>query len=270
MTKIQSSRAIGIALMVLFLAMALPATAQESAPLCHCAGVTVERLNNQGLFRVVASFVGSGQARLFDQTVNAPIANTVRPFSDNSVTWELTLVSPSNVVQINTDNGQSWQTQPGCVLVLPPPLAVVLTDFAANCHQGSQILVTWETTSEVGNTGFNLIRGVEGPGTTVQVWFIPSQSPGGTSGASYSFIDSNIDVGASYAYSLESVDLAGATVRYGPVIASCEPPTALKLTGFSATTSPRAPMPWCLSAAVLTAGGMFVVFRHGRRRRSKL
>lgn len=268
MTKRNCSRVATAALMVvMILAMALPVTAQESAPLCHCAGVEVERLNNQGLFQVVASFGGSGQARLFDQTTNTPIAGTVRSFNDTSITWEVTLVSPANVVQISTNDGQSWQTQPGCVLVLPPPLAVVLTDFAAACHQGSQILVSWETASEIGNSGFNMLRSADG-GQVVYSWFIPSNSPGGTTGANYTYFDFDIVLGQTYWYWLESVDINGATVRYGTVVSSCEPPTALKLSTFSAESARVERLPGCASigaTALLGALG-FVLFQSRRRR----
>jgi hypothetical protein len=237
MTKIQSSRAIGIALMVvLFLALALPVAGQGTVP-------------------VLSVTYGDGSTT---ETPGSPTGGD---------TWHFNVFHTGMVVtaQVTMPEGTviSWNPQNGAHLVDPcgsgggqaswhwvlaggqnlvisdascTPLSVVLNDFGATC-QVDEIVVTWETGSEYNNLGFNLIRGLEGMGTTVEIWFVPSLAPGSGQGASYTFIDSNIIVGQSYAYSLESIDLVGGTVRYGPVVASCEPPTALRLTTLSAEAS---------------------------------
>lgn len=111
-------------------------------------------------------------------------------------------------------------------------LAVQLADFSAE-QQGDHILVTWETTSELDNRGFNLYRGTspDGPDRQLNAALIPSQAPGGAGGFVYTWPD-NTDLipGATYYYWLETVTFQGATARFGPVSAVFVAPTAVTLT----------------------------------------
>ena len=61
----------------------------------------------------------------------------------------------------------------------PSPLAVTLADFGA-VQQGDAVVVTWETTTELENQGFNLYRGASpaGPDRQINETLIPSQAPG--------------------------------------------------------------------------------------------
>ena len=268
MAKKNSSRmALAVLMVVMILAVALPVTAQETAPVLSVtygdgSTTATEGVASGPTWQFYVNYSGvvvSAQVTMPDGVViewggqGTNLANPCGP-SGGKAYWHWVLAGGSNLVISDAS----------CA-----PLAVVLNSFSAVC-QGSQILVTWETASEINNTGFNLIRGVEGPGTTVQIWFVPSQSPGGTSGASYSFVDSTAVVGVSYAYSLESVDTTGTTVRYGPEIASCEPPTALKLATFSAESARVERLPGCagVGATILLGAVGFVLFQSRRRRRN--
>ncbi|QLQ06910.1 MAG: Ig-like domain-containing protein [Anaerolineae bacterium] len=99
------------------------------------------------------------------------------------------------------------------------PLGVTLAEFSA-VQQGETVLVSWETTSELGNLGFNLYRGSSPDGWDRQLndVLIPSQAPGSPGGFAYTWTDqADLTPGATYYYWLEDVNLAGATALHGPI-----------------------------------------------------
>ena len=67
--------------------------------------------------------------------------------------------------------------------------------------------------------------------------YVPSQTPGSTQGASYSFDDSQVTPGQTMYYWLEDVDLSGATTLHGPVSATLQAPTAVTVTSLRAETA---------------------------------
>jgi hypothetical protein len=123
------------------------------------------------------------------------------------------------------------------------PLAVTLASFDAQAQAG-HVLVSWETVSELNNVGFNLYRtGSVGPSWGLHtdrleqgdlLAFVPSQAPGATQGAAYSFQDANVVAGQTYWYWLEDVDLNGATTLHGPVSVVYQAPTAVTLAAMQA------------------------------------
>ena len=110
------------------------------------------------------------------------------------------------------------------IFCAPEPSAVELASFAAEA-QGSDILVTWETASELDNLGFNLYRAesADGPRTKLNSSLITSQGPGSSVGAAYRFVDESVEPGITYHYWLEAVDVSGMTMDYGPVSAQVSP-----------------------------------------------
>jgi hypothetical protein len=115
------------------------------------------------------------------------------------------------------------------------PLGVVLADFQAQAMDGV-VRVTWETASELNNQGFNLYRSPV-PSTVGELLaYVPSQTPGSTQGASYEWVDSQVQAGQTYWYWLEDVDLAGQTTLHGPVSAMLGAPTAVGLSGLDAAS----------------------------------
>ena len=146
------------------------------------------------------------------------------------------------------------------------PLAVTLADFHAR-QVNDHVQVSWETVSEVGNAGFNLYRS-EDPaalGQQLNAALIPSQSPGSTGGFSYTWEDrADLVPGSIYFYTLEDVDLSGATTRHGPVSVAFVTPTAVRLSSASATPAAAgsALLPW-----LLAAGGAGALLALGRKRR---
>ncbi len=106
------------------------------------------------------------------------------------------------------------------------PLAVELERFEVEAIP-DHVLVSWETVSEIDNVGFNLYRrnsassdpGADDdrPNPEDRIAFVPSQSPGSPSGASYLYDDREVPVGQTYWYWLEVVHFGGGTTLYGPV-----------------------------------------------------
>ena len=96
--------------------------------------------------------------------------------------------------------------------------AVELASFSAE-PQGSTVLVSWETATELDNLGFNLYRANAAGGERVRLneWLIASQSLGSTVGSSYQFVDHSAKPGMAYEYWLEDIDLAGVAGMNGPV-----------------------------------------------------
>ncbi|MGB3220234.1 MAG: hypothetical protein WBD79_22790, partial [Anaerolineae bacterium] len=117
------------------------------------------------------------------------------------------------------------------------PLAAGLADFTVQVQEQG-ILVAWETTSELGNLGFDLWRGEtpNAPTQRLNAALIPSQAPGSSQGFSYAWLDqNNLVMGVTYYYWLDVVEFSGAHERHGPLSATWQAPTALVLDSFTAS-----------------------------------
>ena len=105
------------------------------------------------------------------------------------------------------------------VIVDSPPLAVELLGLSATLERGD-VLVAWETASEVDNAGFRLWRApsADGPFTLLDPALIPAQgSP--TQGASYAFLDADFPLQVAPPwYRLEDIDLTGSSTFHDPVM----------------------------------------------------
>jgi hypothetical protein len=121
--------------------------------------------------------------------------------------------------------------------ILPDVLAVTLASFDAQAV-GDHILLTWETVTEVNNAGFNLYRSTTPAGSSSLLAFVPSQAPGSTAGASYTYADHDVLPGNTTYYWLEDIEFGGAGSLHGPVSATVVAPTAVKLNHLSAAAAP--------------------------------
>jgi predicted extracellular nuclease len=171
--------------------------------------------------------------------------------------------TPGQVASLySADRFRSSDHDPVMVgLDLRDPLAVTLASFDA-AQQGQAVRVAWETVSETGNAGFNLYRGDSAAGPQSLLGFTPSQAPGATQGASYSYEDVDVQPGQTYWYWLEDVSLGGATTLHGPVSASVQAPAAVTLGSLNA--SPVAgvvALPWL---AVIAGAGVALALRRRR------
>jgi hypothetical protein len=169
-----------------------------------------------------------GNAAANRTTLSQAIAIAIPPGQEIMLRW-------TDVNDDGSDHGLGIDD----LAISEPVLAVTLADFAATAA-GDHILVAWETTSELDNAGFNLYRGATGAAPEERLAFIPSQAPGSTQGASYGWPDMDVAAGDTYWYWLEDVDLSGATTMHGPVSATLQAPTAVRLAGLEAGSSPAA------------------------------
>jgi hypothetical protein len=123
------------------------------------------------------------------------------------------------------------------------PFAVTLNAFEAQWVE-DRVLVTWDTTSEIDNLGFNLYRS-QSPdqvGELITAQMVPSQAPGSPQGYFYSFDDAAVAPGETYWYTLEDLDLFGTATQHGPVSAVPQIPTAVTLSSLSAAVDPGMPL----------------------------
>ncbi len=144
------------------------------------------------------------------------------------------------------------------------PLAVALAAFTAEA-QADGVLVSWETVSEMNNAGFNLYRSASAAGPQTLLAHVPSQAPGSSGGFAYTWADrADLTPGTTYYYTLEDVDLSGATTLHGPVSATVNAPTSVTLN--SVTASPAA-APAGLAWLWVAAGAGLAVGANRLRRR---
>jgi len=104
------------------------------------------------------------------------------------------------------------------------PTVITLVYFTARGNVDA-VTLAWETATEIDNAGFNLYRAstVEGPYSKINPSLIPAEGDV-VSGASYTYIDTNIVKGNPYYYKLEDVDFNGISTFHGPVLAIASGP----------------------------------------------
>lgn len=148
-------------------------------------------------------------------------------------------------------------------------LAVTLADLRAEA-QSDHVLVSWETVSEVNNQGFNLYRSTspDSAGEKINPTLIPSQAPGSAQGAVYTWQDADVTAGTTYYYTLEDLDLSGASSLHGPVSVVFQAPTAVTL-GSLAANPAGIPASLPLGAASAAAGLAALLVAAWQRQRSK-
>jgi len=102
------------------------------------------------------------------------------------------------------------------------PTAADLVSFSAEVGAG-EVVVAWETATEIDNAGFNLYRASSpaGPWTQVNDGLIVAKGDA-VSGASYSFAD--MPGYGTFYYQLEDVDFYGVSTPHGPVSAALGSP----------------------------------------------
>ena len=99
------------------------------------------------------------------------------------------------------------------------PTAVGLKSFRAT-GSGRATTLSWETTSEINNLGFNLYRAtsINGVRTKLNDRLIPTKVyPGSPFGAVYSYTDTSPRPKLPYYYWLENLDIFGGAELHGPI-----------------------------------------------------
>jgi hypothetical protein len=94
--------------------------------------------------------------------------------------------------------------------------AIALSSFDVASSIG-EVRLSWETVMEMDAIGFNLFRSsnLDGERIKLNSDLIPSQAPGEVIGATYEYLDKNVQFGQEYYYWLEFIDTGGPTV-FGP------------------------------------------------------
>jgi hypothetical protein len=140
------------------------------------------------------------------------------------------------------------------------PTGVILAEFSAE-QVADHVVLTWETTSELDNRGFNLYRGAApaAPDRQLNSALIPSQSQGGPGGFVYRWEDrADLMPGSAYYYWVEEVNLSGATTMHGPVEVSFAAPAAVTIVSLELNTAAESDsllIPTLLALAALILGG---------------
>ncbi len=127
----------------------------------------------------------------------------------------------TNVASIQSEETPS--TESNTVVHPYDPTAVDLLSFTAEA-QGEALLVRWVTGAEVDTWGFHLWRSKDGRRENAQritPELILAQGSG--QGASYSFLDQQVEPGQSYSYWLEELEVNGRQLEYGPIVGRLSP-----------------------------------------------
>jgi hypothetical protein len=97
---------------------------------------------------------------------------------------------------------------------------IKLSSFTASATY-RKIILSWTTESEIDNAGFNIYRSESKDGEYIKInaSLIPAKGSS-TQGASYEFIDTNVQNRKTYYYKLEDIDLSGTSTMHGPVSAT--------------------------------------------------
>jgi uncharacterized repeat protein (TIGR01451 family) len=97
------------------------------------------------------------------------------------------------------------------------PTAVELLYFQGE-RQEDDVILRWATAVEIDNFGFRLLRSSTGSLVdAVEIGLVPGQGRGTASGASYTFIDEEVEPDQTYTYWLVDVDVNGNETTHEPV-----------------------------------------------------
>ena len=98
-------------------------------------------------------------------------------------------------------------------------LPIELVDFSSSLRN-DDVLLSWETSSEINNKGFELLRSSDflQPVTSI-AWVDGTNS---SSGDTYSFLDENVEKGKTFYYQLKQIDF-DESYSYSPVISELVP-----------------------------------------------
>ncbi|MBN2209251.1 MAG: right-handed parallel beta-helix repeat-containing protein [Candidatus Coatesbacteria bacterium] len=95
---------------------------------------------------------------------------------------------------------------------------VELISFAAN-PSTDEIVLNWETGTEIDNAGFVVYRAVAGAKDYVLISGLIAAQGDAASGASYAFVDEDVEPGVRYEYWLVDIDTSGQWAAHGPAFA---------------------------------------------------
>ena len=209
-----------ILLVVLTLSLfvfALPAQAQDAAPLWHCDAVTVAQ-SSPG-WNVTATGAGAYWR------IKAVGGSTVAGPQQSPVFANVALVEGTQYQAQAADSaGGPWSNNPACVFTVSP-LAVIIDEFTAECITDG-VRLAWGVNTEAFSTHYTVARNGD------VVLNVPADCPGCTPGASYS---RDVELPDAHGiYTLQVWNGDNLTDVEETWLATCEPPTAVRVSKFAA------------------------------------
>lgn len=205
---------------VVFAFLAMPAAAQDAAPLWHCDAVTVTPV--AGGYDVVAT--GAGAWWRIKQVGASVVAGP----QQSPVFRAVALVEGAQYqVQAADAYGGPWSNNTACVFAPPPPLANQIDRFEVTCQPHGARL-EWDMMSEVGVTGYTLYK------DGAQIAYVSSNCPGCNAPASYAYV--HVTAQPNGLYRLRHDIGAGGVSQAEATLSGCtvQPPTAVRLSRFTA------------------------------------
>jgi hypothetical protein len=168
-------------------------------------------------YKIYVDLDSSGTLNAGDDLAFTSGPITISSSSSFSTGGPVSLPAPYSTSQPWSNKGYlvlvEGTTLPNSIVELLPdpacsPLPVKFHSFTVRRTSASQVLLHWQTATEINNSGFEVQRFISGGWETVT--FIASQAPGGNSDAllSYSYTDVNTAKGITQ-YRIRQVDLDG-------------------------------------------------------------
>ncbi len=130
------------------------------------------------------------------------------------------------LVQVEVSDGTASTVVRWHLNLSPRPAAVRLSNLQAQCV-GHKAELIWQTSSEVDNLGFKILRATsaQGPFEIVSETLIPTSASG-----YYHWADESVQSGTTYYYKLRDLDRNGKSNDHGPVSIVIALPEVLALT----------------------------------------
>lgn len=129
----------------------------------------------------------------------------------------------SYTVEVEISDGQDMVQ---LVWKIDVVVSVQLSSFVASFSEFKGVELSWNTSREVNNLGFNVLRSLTRGGKYEQIndELIPHSSQG-----SYYFVDPDVEAGKRYFYILEDVNLKGEKNQHGPIAVVVSGPETFEL-----------------------------------------
>ncbi len=128
------------------------------------------------------------------------------------------------IIQVRVSDGQDETTVTWRINLIVT--SVELVSFSAEFTDFDGVKVSWITSRETNNLGFNVLRGLSPNGDfeAVNDELIESKGLG-----EYTFFDRGVQAGQRYYYQLEDVDINGERTRHGPIQVEIAAPETFEL-----------------------------------------
>jgi hypothetical protein len=130
------------------------------------------------------------------------------------------IVTTTTIVPPTTTSSTTTTAVQPTTTTTAPPTVIELSSFTATPKAG-KVILQWSTATELDNAGFNIYRSEAEQGQYIKInaSLIPAKGSS-TQGASYEFIDNNVQNRKTYWYKMEDIDLNGRSTMHGPVSAT--------------------------------------------------